>query len=79
MILNKFHNVRILFLIDNFIAAFENRSKYFEEKELKMVPVLENLVDLVWGQEKPPMPKNKVFIHEHKYAGLTVQEKFAKV
>jgi hypothetical protein len=39
---------------------------------MKMMTIPENLVDEVWGAEKPPMPQAKVFIHETKYAGLTV-------
>lgn len=44
-----------------------------------MVTIGQNLVDAVWGTEKPKTPENPVFIHEVKYAGLTVQEKFQKV
>jgi Xaa-Pro aminopeptidase len=44
-----------------------------------MVTITENLVDNVWGADKPPMPEEKVFVHEVKYSGITVQEKFAKV
>lgn len=57
------------------LAAFKNRSKYFAEKGIKMVTIQENLVDTVWGSEKPPMPKSPVFVHDVKYAGLTVKEK----
>lgn len=38
-----------------------------------------NLVDTVWGESKPAMPAEKVFIHDLKFSGATVQEKFAKV
>ena len=55
------------------------RSKYFQEKGLELVTITQNLVDTVWGSDKPPMPQEKVFIHEVKYSGLTVQEKYAKV
>ena len=61
------------------IAAFRNRSKYFKEKNLEMIGIGENLVDAVWGSEKPPMPGNKVFVHDEKYAGMSVQDKWAKV
>ena len=54
------------------IAGFKNRSKYFKEKGLEMVTITENLVDTVWGADKPPMPEEKVFVHEVKYSGITV-------
>jgi Xaa-Pro aminopeptidase len=55
------------------------RSKYFKEKGIEMITITQNLVDSVWGSDKPSMPQGKVFVHEDKYAGLTVQEKFSKV
>ena len=61
------------------VAGFRNRSKYFAEKGLEMCPVTENLVDKVWGAEKPPVPQAKAFVLDIKYAGETVQEKYAKV
>ena len=36
-------------------------------------------MDLVWGTDKPAMPEDKVFVHELKYAGETVEQKIAKV
>jgi len=61
------------------VAPFRNRSKYFQEKGLQMVTIQQNLVDSVWGADKPAIPQAQVFVHEVKYAGLTVQEKFSKV
>lgn len=61
-------------------ASFRNRSKYFKDKGLEMVSINDrNLVDEVWGADKPPVPQGKAFIHEEKYAGSTVQEKYVKV
>lgn len=37
-------------------SGFKNRSKYFKEKGFEMVTISQNLVDSVWGAEKPPMP-----------------------
>jgi Xaa-Pro aminopeptidase len=36
-------------------------------------------VDKVWAADKPAMPEAPVFVHDVKFAGLTVQEKYAKV
>lgn len=61
------------------VAGFRNRSKYFKEKGFEMVTIVENLVDLVWGSEKPPLPTAKVFVHELQYSGASVHEKFEKI
>lgn len=44
-----------------------------------MVSITENLVDTVWGKDKPPQPSQKVFVHDVKYSGITVPEKYKKV
>ncbi len=54
------------------LAAYKNRSNYFTEKGLAMTSIIENLVDLVWAADRPARPQNKVFVHELKYAGITV-------
>lgn len=46
---------------------------------MELVALQENLVDDIWGEDKPPMPVNKVFVHDIKYAGLSVSEKLDKV
>lgn len=37
------------------------------------------MVDLVWGSDKPSIPSEKVFVHEEKYSGESVQQKYTKV
>lgn len=44
-----------------------------------MIAITNNLVDTVWATQKPPMPEANVFVHDVKYAGLSVQDKFGKV
>ena len=44
-----------------------------------LVGVRENLVDLVWGKERPARPSEKVRVHPEKYAGKTFQEKVAEL
>ena len=38
-----------------------------------------NLVDEVWGVDRPPRPANKIFHLETKYTGLTTHEKLEKI
>ena len=42
-----------------------------------LIGVSQNLVDTVWGGERPAPPQEKVRVHPEKYAGKTFQEKFA--
>ncbi|KAJ6132358.1 hypothetical protein N7471_007573 [Penicillium samsonianum] len=44
-----------------------------------LVGVQENLVDLVWGKERPARPSEKVRVHPEKYAGKAFQEKVAEL
>ncbi len=37
--------------------------------------VSQNLVDLVWGSDRPAPPREKVRVHPEKYAGKSFQEK----
>lgn len=37
--------------------------------------VQQNLVDLVWGNDRPSRPQEKVRVHPVKYAGKPFQEK----
>ncbi|PIA15419.1 Creatinase/aminopeptidase [Coemansia reversa NRRL 1564] len=44
-----------------------------------LVSIEDNLVDKVWGTERPPQPKNKVFVQDIKYAGELHVDKIARV
>jgi len=46
---------------------------------MSIVPITENLVDTVWGSDKPARPAEKVFILDIKYSGVSIQDKFKKV
>lgn len=40
-----------------------------------MTGLKENLVDLVWDQDRPPRPSEKVKVHPIEYAGKPFEEK----
>ncbi|KAJ1742907.1 hypothetical protein LPJ68_001502 [Coemansia sp. RSA 1086] len=44
-----------------------------------LVAIEDNLVDIVWGKDRPERPKNTVFIHDIKYAGESHDSKVARV
>ena len=46
---------------------------------MEMVTIQPNLVDQVWGSDKPPMPEAKVFEHLVEYSGLETKQKIEKV
>ena len=49
------------------------------EKNIQIRAVEPNLVDSVWGDLQPGLPKYPVRVHDLKYAGMTVQEKLTKI
>lgn len=51
-------------------------SKTLEEAGRKLVPLLGgNLVDQVWGSERPPPPDKPLRIHKIEFAGQSVADK----
>ncbi|KAF5855537.1 hypothetical protein ETB97_009010 [Aspergillus alliaceus] len=44
-----------------------------------LVGVHQNLVDLVWGKDRPAPPMEKVRVHPDKYAGKSFQEKISEL
>ncbi|OAA80526.1 Peptidase M24, structural domain protein [Akanthomyces lecanii RCEF 1005] len=44
-----------------------------------LVAVTDNLVDKIWGNDRPPPPTCSVFIHPDKYAGKGVKAKLAEL
>jgi Xaa-Pro aminopeptidase len=43
------------------------------------VGVQENLIDAVWGKDRPARPSEKVRVHPEKYAGKAFQEKITEL
>lgn len=61
------------------IAEVERLTAALEPAGIKLVPVSRNLVDAVWGRERPPAPQDPVFLHPQKYAGRSAQDKIADI
>eukprot|EP00534_Pseudo-nitzschia_fraudulenta_P005363 CAMPEP_0201187770 /NCGR_PEP_ID=MMETSP0851-20130426/134026_1 /ASSEMBLY_ACC=CAM_ASM_000631 /TAXON_ID=183588 /ORGANISM="Pseudo-nitzschia fraudulenta, Strain WWA7" /LENGTH=685 /DNA_ID=CAMNT_0047473291 /DNA_START=146 /DNA_END=2201 /DNA_ORIENTATION=+ len=45
----------------------------------ELVPSDDNLIDPIWGEERPPIPFNAFRAHPLEHAGLSIAEKVAKV
>jgi Xaa-Pro aminopeptidase len=52
--------------------------KDLKEKESVLVPTA-NLVDQVWGSERPPRPSNEVFPLEENFTGKSTHDKIARL
>ncbi len=60
------------------IAEKQSVLKLFKPKEIKLLEMEENLVDLIWT-DRPSFPLSKVEVMEEKYAGESVESKLQKV
>ncbi|KAJ3507038.1 hypothetical protein NLJ89_g6529 [Agrocybe chaxingu] len=57
----------------------ESLSKQLAPQESELVSLPDNLVDLVWGEDRPPRPKNGVLHLDEKYSGQSLEDKVKKV
>jgi Xaa-Pro aminopeptidase len=57
----------------------ESLKKALEPRHSELVSLETNLVDVVWGQERPPRPKSKVFPLYVKYSGRSHFDKISRV
>lgn len=44
-----------------------------------LVPVKDNLIDLVWGKDRSPRPNEEVIVLNNEYAGKGVDEKLKEL
>ncbi|KAL0020575.1 hypothetical protein WJX77_005157 [Trebouxia sp. C0004] len=69
--------------IDPFLHTVTNAKQLTEklrESGKSLVPILEgNLVDKVWGADRPAPPKAPIRIHKMEHAGQSVQDKLIKL
>ncbi len=48
-------------------------------KRIKLKPLAGNLVDRLWGRERPPPPQSAVVVHPVRYAGKSAEDKLAEI
>jgi hypothetical protein len=51
------------------LADAESLNKSLEPRKSELVSLKDNLVDIVWGKERPAQPRNKIFQLDIKYSG----------
>lgn len=60
-------------------AGARKLAETLEKDGASLVGIQQNLVDLVWGKDRPARPREKVRVHPVKYAGKPFQEKIADI
>ena len=60
------------------VMACELRTKFFNDKKIEVVST-PNLVDLIWGADRPLRPQNPVFHLETKFTGEETLAKYERV
>jgi len=77
---NMLENQTIGFDFSTYPAAmFEIRTKPLKEKGIIVQPTSNNLVDIVWGDEKPARPCTLTKVYAAKYAGMNPYAKCPKI
>jgi len=61
------------------VAEVERLEAALKAKGIKLRPVSRNLVDRLWGRERPAPPLSPVSVHPLKLAGKSAQEKIADI
>lgn len=63
----------------HYTAGARKLAETLEKNGSSLVGIQQNLVDLVWGKDRPSRPREKVRVHPVKYAGKPFQEKVAEL
>jgi len=61
------------------ISYFKKLQKELDPKRQRVVLLTENPIDSVWADHQPPMPTQKVFVHDLKYAGQSTEDKLKAI
>ena len=61
------------------VAEVERLESALKGKGIKLRPVARNLVDRLWGRERPAAPSSPVSVHPVKLAGRSAQDKIADI
>eukprot|EP01062_Namystynia_karyoxenos_P028145 TRINITY_DN21386_c0_g1_i1.p1 TRINITY_DN21386_c0_g1~~TRINITY_DN21386_c0_g1_i1.p1 ORF type:complete len:711 (+),score=235.00 TRINITY_DN21386_c0_g1_i1:94-2226(+) len=62
-------------------CGFERLEKQFKtgKRKVELKAVTGNLVDDIWGAERPSLASERIRVHDIKFAGMSVEEKLDKV
>jgi Xaa-Pro aminopeptidase len=57
------------------VGEIERLGEAVAGRKIKLVPVSRNLVDVVWGRDRPPAPLGPVIVQPLEHAGTSAEEK----
>jgi Xaa-Pro aminopeptidase len=60
-------------------ASIDELAEELAPKRIKLKPLAANLVDRLWGRDRPPPPQGAVMVHPLKYAGKSAEDKLAEI
>jgi Xaa-Pro aminopeptidase len=60
-------------------GAVDELAEELASKRIKLRPLARNLVDRLWGRQRPAPPQGAVVVHPLKYAGKSAADKLAEV
>ena len=62
-----------------YVADARKLAETLQKNGSSLVGIQQNLVDLVWGKDRPAAPRELVKVHPVKYAGKSFQEKISEL
>jgi Xaa-Pro aminopeptidase len=60
-------------------GTIDELTEELASRRIKLKPLAANLVDRVWGKQRPPPPQGAVVVHPLKYAGKSAEDKLAEI
>jgi Xaa-Pro aminopeptidase 2 len=54
------------------INEWQEWNKTLKQTDKQLVPIHMNLIDILWGQQRPPLPNNPIWKYELQFAGSTL-------
>ncbi|KAM9577460.1 xaa-Pro aminopeptidase 2 isoform 1-T1 [Trichechus inunguis] len=61
------------------VASWESYDLALQGSNRQLVSITDNLVDLVWGAERPPVPSEPIYALQEEFIGSTWQEKVSDI
>lgn len=65
--------------VDAATLSIADANELRNDHSVQLVPTQVNLVDQVWGEDRPSRPANEVYEHPIQYAGQSVKDKVVKL
>ena len=60
-------------------GTVDDLAEELSSRRIKLKPLAVNLVDRLWGKERPPPPQGAIVVHPLKYAGKSAEDKLAEI